>query len=290
MTDYLIRTIAKEAGIRGLACVTTELTNEAVRRQNAAPPAAKLLAEALTGATLLGALLKIQQRVALKFEGNGPAKKVIVESDAYGKVRGYILNPHFEVPKVDNVYNTAVSLGTVGLLTVIKDLKLKELAESVIPLGGSPIGAELTLYLTQSEQIPSIVTIGALLNESGDIQIAGGLLLQAMPPYEPDVMVKMSDRLEELPPIAEMLKSNSPEQVLASVFQEMPYDILENRLLGYHCECSRARTEQALISLGAAELQKMIEAEEVVEVNCQFCQETYAFSVEDLENLLVELA
>ena len=114
MGDYLVRALAKEVGVRGLACTTTELANEVVTRQDATPPAAALLAEALTGTALLGALLKIQHRIAVKFEGNGPAKRVLVESDAYGKLRGYVANPTIEKMGEETVYNTAVTLGTVG--------------------------------------------------------------------------------------------------------------------------------------------------------------------------------
>lgn len=290
MGDYLIRTIAKEAGVRGLACITTDLVNNVVDRQDATPPAAALLAETLTGTALLGALLKIQHRVAVKFEGNGPAGKVLTESDAYGKIRGYVGNPHVAGEVESYLHNTAVTLGTAGLLSVVKDLKLKELAESIIPLGGSPIDAELTLYLTQSEQIPSIVSIGYQLDEQGKLSVSGGLLLQAIPPYQQETMLELTERLEELPPMSDLFGSGkTPEEILALVFEGIDYETLEKRELQFHCDCSRERTENALLALGQSELEELIQSVGETEVNCQFCQETYKFTREDLEDLLVEL-
>lgn len=288
--DYLIRVLAKEAGVRGIACVTTDLTNEVVERQNATLAIAGLLAETLTGAALMGSLLKIQHRVALKFEGNGPAERALVESDAYGKIRGFVQNPEVNAPIEEDKFNTAVTLGTAGLLTVVKDLKLKELAESVVPIGGSPIDTELTLFLTQSEQIPSLVSIGFKRDEEGKIAVSGGLLLQALPPYDPEIMLQLANRLEELPPFADMLQSGkTPEQILADVFAGIEYIELEKRPLLFHCDCSRERTERALMSMGKAELEDLINTQGEAEVNCQYCQESYYFSKEDLEDLLVEL-
>lgn len=290
MEDYLVRVLAKEAGVRGIACVTTDLTNEVIKRQQASPAAAGLLAETLTGAALMGALLKIQHRVALKFEGNGPAGRVLVESDAYGKIRGYVKNPHVNIAVDEPRFNTAVTLGTAGLLTVVKDLKLKELAESIVPLGGSPIDTELTLFLTQSEQIPSIVTMGFWRDEDDNIAISGGLLLQALPPYDPETMLQLTHRLEELPPIAAMLHSGkTPEAILADVFSDHEYVELEKRSLQFHCDCSRERTERALLAMGKEELEALINTQGEAEVNCQYCQESYYFSRGALEELLVEL-
>ena len=160
-----------------------------------------------------------------------------------------------------------------------------------MPLGGAPIDAELTLYLTRSEQIPSIVTMGYHIDKNGAVEFAGGLLLQVLPPYEPEIMLQLSDRLEELPPMVELLRSGkTPEDILAIVFESIEYDILENRDIQFHCDCSRERTEKALLALGKAELESLIQEAGEAEVNCQYCQESYKFTKEDLEDLLVELA
>ncbi|KAA3654566.1 MAG: Hsp33 family molecular chaperone HslO [Chloroflexi bacterium] len=290
MTDYLIRVIAKEAGLRGLACFTTELTQEAAQRHETKPTATVALAEGLTGVALLGALLKVRQRVAIKFEGNGPLQKILAESNAYGKVRGYVGNPDVELPLQHGVPNIAGALGNVGLLTVVKDLRLKELAESVVPLAAEPLEKELTYYLSQSEQIPSFVNMGVYANDDGEIEVAGGLLIQALPPYQDNIVARLQDRMEELPPLAELFHAGEkPESVLEKLFESIEYDILEKRDLLFQCGCSRERTEQALISLGVEELEHMLENEGGAEVDCHFCHEHYFFTSEDLEGLIAEL-
>ena len=290
MADYMIRVIAKEAGVRGLACFTTELAQEAAQRHETKPAATVALAEGLTSAALLGALLKVQQRIALKFEGNGPLKKILAESNAYGKIRGYVANPDVDLPLQQGELDVAEALGNVGLLTVVKDLKLKELAESVVPIAGESLEHELTYYLTQSEQIPSFVNMGVVTNDDGDIELAGGLLIQALPPYQEEIVDQLQDRMEELPPLADLLRAGeTPESVLEKLFADIEYDILEKRDLIFHCGCSRERTEKALISLGINELTYLLEEEGGAEVNCHFCHEHYVFTPEDLEGLIAEL-
>lgn len=290
MGDYLVRAIAKKAGIRALVAQTTELTQEATRRHQTLPAATYLLSEALNGAVLFGALLKIQQRVALKFEGNGPAGKLLVESDAYGKVRGYISNPKVDAATAVTPAITAEALGRAGLLTVVKDLRLKDLAESLVPLGGTPLDTELTRFLIQSEQIPSLVSTGTKLDENGRIIKSGGLLLQAMPDHDPDVLSLLINRLEEMPPFEAMLvDGRSPEKILADLFGDIEYEQIETRRLQFHCGCSRERTESALIAMGRHELENILETQGEVTVDCHFCHESYLFTREDLEDLLVEM-
>ncbi len=290
MTDYLIRVIAKEAGVRGLACFTTELVQEAAQRHETKSTATAALAEGLTAVALLGALLKVQQRVAIKFEGNGPLQKILAESNAYGKLRGYVGNPAVELPLLQGEPDVVGALGNVGLLTVVKDLRLKGLAESVVPLAAEPLEKELTYFLSQSEQIPSFVNMGVAANGDGEIEAAGGLLIQALPPYQEDIVVRLQDRMEEMPPLAELFRAGeTPESVLEKLFAGIEYDVLEKRDLIFQCGCSRERTEQALISLGVEELEHLLQNEGGAEVDCHFCHEHYVFSSEDLAGLIAEL-
>lgn len=290
MTDYLIRVIAKEAGVRGLACFTTELAQEAAQRHETKPTATVALAEGLTGVSLLGALLKVRQRVAMKFEGSGPIQKIMAESNAYGKVRGYVGNPDVELPMQNGEQNVPGALGNVGLLTVVKDLRLKELAESVVPLAAEPLADELTNYLSQSEQIPSFVNMGVVTNGDGEIEMSGGLLIQALPPYQDGIVARLQDRMEEMPPLADLFRAGeTPESVLEKLFDGIEYEVLEKRDLLFQCGCSRERTEKALISLGIAELEHLLEHDGGAEVDCHFCHEHYIFSREDLEGLIAEL-
>ncbi len=287
MQDYLIRVIAKEAGVRGLACVTTHLANEAARRHEAAPTAAAALARGLTGGALMGATLKIGQRIAIKLEGDGPLEKMLVESDAYGRIRGYVGNPQLDLPPVNGGQNVSGAVGDIGFLTVVRDLKLKEPVESVVPLQTGTVDADLTFFLNQSEQVLSAVEIGALMDEAGQLTAVAGFLFQALPPYEEKTIQDMIARMTDLPPIEKLLQEgDQPEDLLALIFTGMAYEVLEKRPLLYHCNCSQERSEQALINLGRAGLEELLATEGEAVVNCQFCGNTYLFAADDLEMIL----
>ncbi|MBK6328556.1 MAG: Hsp33 family molecular chaperone HslO [Chloroflexi bacterium] len=287
MEDYLIRVIAKEAGVRGLACVTTNMANEAARRHEAAPTAAAALARGLTGGALMGATLKIGQRIAIKLEGDGPLEKLLVESDAYGRIRGYVGNPQLDLPPVNGRQNVSGAVGDIGFLTVVRDLRLKEPVESVVPLQTGTVDADLTFFLNQSEQVLSAVEIGALMDEAGQLTAVAGFLFQALPPYEEKTIQDMIARMTDLPPIEKLLQEgDQPEDLLALIFTGMAYEVLEKRPLLYHCNCSQERSEQALINLGRAGLEELLATEGEAVVNCHFCGNTYLFAADDLEMIL----
>ena len=287
MEDYLIRVIAKEAGVRGLACVTTNMANEAARRHEAAPTAAAALARGLTGGALMGATLKIGQRIAIKLEGDGPLGKMLVESDAYGRIRGYVGNPQLDLPPVNGRQNVSGAVGDIGFLTVVRDLRLKEPVESVVPLQTGTVDADLTFFLNQSEQVLSAVEIGALMDEAGQLTAVDGFLFQALPPYEEKTIQDMIARMTDLPPIEKLLQEgDQPEDLLALIFTGMAYEVLEKRPLLYHCNCSQERSEQALINLGRAGLEELLATEGEAVVNCHFCGNTYLFAADDLEMIL----
>jgi molecular chaperone Hsp33 len=286
MADNLVRTIAKEAGVRALLAVTTGLAAEAAGRHQTAPTATAALARALTGAALLGATLKVQQRVALKFEGSGPLWKVVTEADAYGRVRGYVARPETDLPARLDGHDVAAALGA-GVLTVVKDLRIRELYESSVPLLSGEIDADLTYYLSQSEQIPSLVTVGVELDESGRVAHAGGLLLQAIPPYEETHIRQLVERLAEMPPVVSLLAAGqTPGEILDNLFGEVAYTVLEERSLTFYCNCSWERTRRALLLLGREEIEEMLVSEGQAELTCHFCHHKYHFSRADLEEIL----
>lgn len=290
MEDYLVRIIAKKASIRGLACVTTNLVNVICRRHGASPTATAILGRALTGGALMGALLKVQQRVAIKLEGNGPIEKVIVESDSYGRIRGYAGVPDVDLSLKNGRHDVSGAIGRAGLLTVVKDLRLKELAESVIPLTTGEVDTDLTTYLIQSDQIPSSVIVGIEVAENGQALVAGGVLIQAIPPYDETMIDKLANQSQELPPIEALLQTGkTPEEILALLFSGIDYEFLEKRPLKFQCSCSRERSEKALISLGAADLRALLEKEGQAIVDCHFCHERYVFNDVELELILEEM-
>lgn len=286
MNDYLVRALAREAGVRVIVASNIGLALEAADRHGTFPTASIALGQALTGAALMGAMLKVRQRIAIKFEGSGPLQKILVESDSNGRIRGYVSQPMIDLPHL-NREQIAAALGDTGLLTVVKDVLLPELAESTVPLASGDIAAELTFFLNQSEQIPSLIEISHIVDESGTLQAVGGLLIQAMPPYENDIVNQLRNNIQELPPVADLLHSGkTPQKILDLAFGKMPYKLLEERPLHFECGCSRSRSEQALISLGAAEIENIIASEGEAVVDCHFCHEQYVFSREELEALL----
>ncbi len=290
MRDHYLRILSKSGAVRGLACLSTHMVNEACHRHGTSPTASAALGRALTGSTLMGALLKRGQRVALKFEGNGPAGKIVAEAAAEGRVRGYVGNPAVHVPLKNDKLDVAGALGNAGLLTVTKDLRLKEPYTSTVHLRTGEIGEDLAYYFTESEQIPSAVGLGVYVEPSGDVSAAGGFLIQAIPPGDDEEVAAVIERIRYLPSLTELIREGEdPEQILARIFADVPYETLEHNPVAYYCPCSRERIERGLLSLGAGELQSIIAEQGNAEAVCEFCHRAYQFDREDLEGLLREI-
>ncbi len=288
MSDTIVRVLAKEAGVRGLACITTDLTQEAARRHAAYPVAAAALAYGLTAGALMSGLLKVQERVALKVDGDGPLRKLVIEADAYGHVRGYAAAPDIPSPQVVDRAAVAAAIGRTGVLTVVKDLRLKNLYRGVVELATGELDKELTHYFDASEQVQSAVRIGVQM-DGANVAVAGGLLVQAMPGHDPAELARLFAGLEEQPPLETLLAEGlTPEQLLARAFAGLEYEVLGSEPLMFRCSCSRERSRQALKMLDYEDiLALLIEGEATVD--CHFCYERYEFSRDDLETILHEV-
>ncbi|MEM8858666.1 MAG: Hsp33 family molecular chaperone HslO [Chloroflexota bacterium] len=287
MDDYVLRIIAQESGFRALLLLTTQISSEACERHKTTAAATPVLADGMTAAAMLGSLLKMKQRIALRFEGDGPIGKMITESTSHGLVRGYIAHPEAEG---DN------PLGNQGTLRVVKDVGLKDLIQGVVERKGS-IQADILHFLETSEQTQSIVSLATVQDEAGQVEISGGLLIQLLPGGDPAIIDKLADRLQEMPPLGDMLKAgaeDNPDVILETIadglFEGTDSKTLEKRWLFFHCGCSRERSESALISLGVTELQQLIETHEDVTTDCQFCNEQYVFTREDISGLIDQIA
>lgn len=284
--DYLVRAIAREANVRAAACVTTALVREAARRHRSTPVATAALGYGLTAVTLLGTLIKVQQRVGLKVAGDGPLGKLVAESDSYGHVRGYVSNPEVPWPLPVDAADMAEALGRTGALTVFKDLQMKEMYEGVVPIQTGELDSDLVYYLIRSEQVPSLVEIGVKLDERGELLAAGGVLLQLLPGQEATALSAFADRMDDLPPLEELLADGqSPEAVLGSLFGDVAYDVLERHPVVFRCSCSRERSLRALTLLTREDLELLLEEGEAI-VDCHFCHERYAFGQDDLREIL----
>lgn len=290
MEDYIVRVITQQKNILGLACITTNLVNEAHRRHGTFPTATAALGRALTGGELMGALLDDDQRVALKFEGNGPLKKIIVEAQSNGKVRGYVAEPGVELPPKNGKFDVSGALGTQGFLTVTKDLQLKDPYMGVVRLHSGEIASDLAFYLAESEQIPSAVGLGVFVEPDWKVSAAGGFMIQSLPPADDELIDALVEHIAGMDPVTRQLRDGkTPEDLLAVIFGDVPFTILDKRPLSFGCTCSRSRIEQALITLGADEINKIIHEEDEVDITCQFCREQYMFRKTELERLLHEM-
>jgi molecular chaperone Hsp33 len=288
--DYIARIIAGDGKIRGLSCVTTRLVEEACRRHGTAPTASAALGRALTGGALLGALLKTGQRVAFKLDGGGPLRKIVVEAESSGIVRGYVGDPAVDLPLKQGKLDVGGAVGRTGILTVTKDLRLKELYTGTVQLYTGEIAEDLAFYLTQSEQIPSAVGLGVFLSPEGNVSASGGILIQSLPPSDEAVVDRLARQIERMPPISELLREGkSAEQIMELVFGDIPFDVIERRALAFRCTCSRERVERAFILIGHSELASLMDKEENVVVTCEFCRQVYDFTRRDLEQILEEM-
>ncbi len=290
MSDIMVRVIAKGAGVRGLACVTTETVRESVRRHAAYPVAAAALGYGLTAGVLLGGLLKVQERVALKLEADGPLRKMVVEADAYGHVRGYVAVPDAPSPESLDRAAVAAALGRQGLLTVVKDLRVRDLYRSVVSLEGAELAREIENYLNRSEQIPSLVEIGVAMDDNREVQAAGGVLVQSLPGSGPGVLAPFAARLAGQPPLeAQLAQGATPDEIVMRLFGDTPYEVLERRLVSFRCTCSWERSRQALKMLDRADLLALL-ADGEATVDCHFCYARYRFTRDDLEAILQEVS
>jgi molecular chaperone Hsp33 len=284
--DHIVRVLAKEAGVLAMACSARAVVQEAARRHAASPVATAALGYGLSAAALMGSLLKVQQSVAIKVEGNGPLQKMVVESDSYGRLRGYVANPEWSMAGAAETVDVAGAVGRLGLLTVVKDLGVKNLYESVVPLQTGELDKDLMYYLMQSEQILSLLELGAEVNVDGRIAAAGGFLLQAVPGHDTAVLEQLVERTEDLPPIERMLaEGDTPAGVLREIFGDVSYEVLETRPIVFHCTCSRERSLQALRLLDREDLLTLIAEGEAV-IDCHFCHERYVFDRSIVEDVL----
>lgn len=283
MHDHRARAMAVKGRIRAVACVTTQLTNDICFLQETSPIVSIALGRALSGAALLGSTLKQGQRLALKFEGNGPMNKLIAETDWDGALRGTVTNPGVVADSVP------AALGRAGFLTVTKDLRLKEPYSGMVQLSTSEIAEDIAYYLTDSEQIPSAVGLSVSLAPDGQIAAAGGFLIQSLPPSDEAAVEAVMAAIEKMPPLGALLsKGTTPEELLELLLAGVEHHPLESNDLFFRCGCDRQKVERAVLSVGKEEVRKMIEQDGGAEVVCEFCKQQYRFERSELESIISE--
>ena len=289
MADQMVRALCLSGGIRVLACNASVLAREICALQQTSATASIALSRALSGGALMGALLKGDQRVALKFEGNGPLRKLIVEADSDGAVRGCVANPAADLEPVKGKWNVAGLIGKAGFLTVSKDLGSGgQPYQGVVQLVSSEIGEDLAYYLTDSEQTPSAIGLGASLAEDGTIAVCGGFLVQALPKADEAELEKITARIAALPALSGLLAEQGVEGVIRELFGDIAYTILESHDIFFRCGCGQEKVERALLTLGSDELRDMKEKEGGAEITCEFCRTAYHVDAAGLDNLIAQ--
>lgn len=290
MSDYMIRATAAEGQVRAFAATTRDTVEFARSAHNTSPVATAALGRLLTGSAMMGAMMKGEKDLlTVKIEGDGPIGGLTVTADAKGDVKGYVFHPEVMLPPNDKgKLDVGGALG-IGVLTVIRDIGMKEPYVGQTILVSGEIAEDLTYYFTTSEQTPSSVALGVLMNRENTVRQAGGFILQMMPGATEEVIAGLEKKLAQLTSVTALLdEGKTPEEILEYILGDYGLDILERTPVRFHCNCSRERIDKALISVGKQELQRMVEEGETIEVNCHFCNRHYPVMVEELQHLLVQ--
>jgi molecular chaperone Hsp33 len=289
MWDSLVRATADNNNIRVSAAITTRLVEEARQRHQTSPVASAALGRVLTGVLLLSWNLKDKGSITMRVLGDGPLGGVIADVNAQGQVRGYIQNPQVDLPP--NKHGKLDVGGGIGQgnLYITTDLGLKDTYTGSVALETGEIGEDLAKYLVISEQTPSLVSVGVLVNPDLTIAAAGGIIVQALPNGSPEVLTKIEENLQNLKPISTLIKEgNSAQDIIKLYLKDIEVKFLEEKQINFNCPCNKERLEKIMISLGKDELEDIINNEGSSEVKCHFCNEHYYFTKEELEKLLVE--
>ncbi len=287
MGDYIVRAAAANTQIRAFAAVTTELVEEARRRHGTSPVATAALGRLLTGGVMMGSMMKNEEdMLTLQIKCSGQIGGLTVTADSQGNVKGYVHNPDVMLPPKNGKLDVGGALGQ-GVLTVIKDMGLKEPYSGQTILQTGEIAEDLTYYFATSEQVPSSVGLGVLMEKDNTVRCAGGFIVQVMPFIEDKVLEKLEANIQKIQSVTSMLDNgHTPEEMLGQVLEGLDLEITDTLPAGFHCNCSKERIEKAIISIGKKEIQSMIDDGKEIEVKCHFCNTAYTYSVEELKDLL----
>ena len=288
MNDYMIRATAADGQIRAFAATTKEMVETAKNAHNTSPIATAALGRLMTAAAMMGSDLKGEgELLTLRIEGDGPIGGLLVTADGKGDVKGYAFNPDVMLPpNAQGKLDVGGSLG-LGVLSVIKDIGLKEPYVGQTQHITGEIAEDLTYYFATSEQVPSSVALGVLMNKDNTVRQAGGFIIQLLPGASDEIIDRLEAKLSEISSITSLLDAGkTPEEILTDILGEFGLEILKKMPVQFHCDCERSRVEKAIISIGRKEIQDMIDEGKEIEVNCQFCNKHYKFSVDELGEML----
>lgn len=288
MTDYIVRATAANNQIRAFAATTRDMVEKARSVHNTSPVATAALGRLLTAGAMMGTMMKGEKDIlTLQIKAGGPINGITVTADSKANVKGYVGNPEVMLPpNAKGKLDVAGAVG-VGLLQVIKDMGLKEPYVGQTVLQTSEIAEDLTYYFATSEQVPSSVGLGVLMEHDNTVKQAGGFIIQLMPFTEDAVIDALEKKLQEVTSVTSMLDAgDTPEMILDKLLGDFGVQITDKVPANFYCNCTKHKVEKAIISIGKKDIQEMIDDEKPIEVNCHFCNTNYEFSVEELKQIL----
>jgi len=287
MKDYLVRATAAGSQIRAFAVTSTEMVETARQHHNTSPVATAALGRLLTAGAMMGSMMKNDTDIlTIQIKCDGPIQGLTVTADSKANVKGYVENPDVMLPPKNGKLDVGGALG-LGILNVIKDMGLKEpyVGQTILQTG--EIGDDLTYYFANSEQLPSSVGLGVLMEKDNTVKCAGGFIVQVMPFVEEKVLEQLEENISNIHSVTALLEQgHTPESLLQEVLKGMDIEITDTLPTQFYCDCSKTKIEKAIISIGEKEIKEMIDEGKDIEVKCHFCNTAYSFSVDELSALL----
>lgn len=288
MNDYIIRATAANSQIRAFACISTEIVETARQAHDTSPVVTAALGRLLTAGAMMGSMMKGEKDLlTLKVACNGPIGGLTVTADSSANVKGYANQNVVNLPPSPKGKLDVGKALDIGVLSVIKDMGLKEPYVGQTDLVTGEIAEDLTYYFATSEQVPSSVALGVLMNRDNTVRCAGGFIIQLLPFAEDEVIEKLEKKIGEITSVTSMLdKGMTPEEILQELLGEFGLTILDKVPTKFACNCTKERVEKAIVSIGKKDLQEMIDDGKPIEVNCHFCNTNYEFSVDELKDII----
>lgn len=288
--DFLQIATAFDRTVRIFVAKTTQIVKDAQKVHNMYPTSLAALGRTLTATLMMGGMLKGNQSIAVRIDGDGPIGKIVCESDTSGRVMGYLGNGGVYLKYKNGKLNVGDAVGRNGLLTVVKDLHLKEPFTSSTPLVNGEIAEDFTYYFAESEQVPSSVSLGVLVGLNGDVLAAGGFIIQVMPGCKEETIKYLEEILKDIKPISTLIQEGkNGRQILKEILKDNEFEVLKTAPVYFKCSCSKERFRQGIKSLGYKSVKQMLDEDHNITATCQYCHQAYTFDENELNNLLKEM-
>ncbi len=288
MKDYLVKAYAFDGTVRIYAAKTTNLVDKARKIHGTWPAASAAFGRVLTASLIMGAMYKGDQTLTIRINGGGPIGEMVAITNAHGTIKGTVENPEVHFSKNDKLA-VGLVVGNNGFIHVTKDLKIRDIFTSSARLQTGEIADDFTYYFASSEQIPTSVALGVLVNENNEVFASGGFILQLMPGTTEETIQIIEKRIKEMKPISELLSSGKNPEDIINIITEGNHKFIDEMPLDYVCDCSKKRFEKGLISLGKEEINNFIKENKPIEITCQFCKKQYNFSISELKTIYKNL-